>query len=159
MPSRLISYTLKAGVYPDRVELSYANKMLLSVPRITSGAAINYRHIIDSLVRKPGAFAHYQYRNSLFPQPLFRWAFDELIQAKPGTGHKDYLKLLQLAKRHGESHVLAALALCQETYQLPESAIVSDYLQPPLQAKPTVQVLAPDLAVYDSLHQFGGLSC
>ena len=29
--------------------------------------AINYRHIIDWLVRKPGAFANYVYREELFP--------------------------------------------------------------------------------------------
>ena len=41
------------------------------MPRIVgeNQAAINYRHIIDSLVRKPGAFANYQYREEMSPTP------------------------------------------------------------------------------------------
>ena len=38
--------------------------------------AINYRHVIDSLVRKPGAFENYQYREDMFPTSHFRMAYD-----------------------------------------------------------------------------------
>jgi hypothetical protein len=50
------------------------------MPRIVgkNQAAINYRHIIDSLVRKPGAFASYQYREEMFPTSGFRMAWDSL---------------------------------------------------------------------------------
>ena len=39
---------------------------------------MDYRHIIDWLVRKPGAFENYRYRDELFPTSRFRMAFDEL---------------------------------------------------------------------------------
>ena len=42
--------------------------------------AINYRHVIDSLVRKPGAFENYQYREDMFPTSHFRMAYDWLCQ-------------------------------------------------------------------------------
>lgn len=129
------------------------------MPRIETGAAIDYRHIIASLVRKPGAFAQYQYRQWLFPHPLFRQAFDELVKASPAGGHKVYLHLLQLAKRYGEREVLAALEICKETHQLPESSTVSGYLQAPLLPKIQVHVLQPNLGLYDELHGFGGQAC
>ena len=39
---------------------------------------IDYRHIIDWLVRKPGAFENYRYRSDLFPTSWFRLAYDAL---------------------------------------------------------------------------------
>jgi hypothetical protein len=36
---------------------------------------IGYYHIIDWLVRKPGAFANYRYREHLFPSSRFRMAY------------------------------------------------------------------------------------
>ena len=33
---------------------------------------IDYRHVIHSLVRKPGAFTRYRWREDLFPGILFR---------------------------------------------------------------------------------------
>ena len=38
---------------------------------------MNYRHVIDSLIRKPGAFAQYAYRDDLFPTTRFRLAYDQ----------------------------------------------------------------------------------
>lgn len=159
VPSRLIAYTLKVQVYPDTVALYYGQQKLLTMPRIESGVRIDYRHVIDSLVRKPGAFAHYQYRDSLFPHPLFRQAFDQLSDAKPINGHKDYLKILQYAKLHGESQVIAALELCHENHMLPESQQVEYYLKAPCFPQVTVQVDEPDLAAYDRLFCSGGVSC
>jgi hypothetical protein len=39
---------------------------------------IDYRHMIDWLVRKPGAFENYRYRQDLFPTSWFRMAYDVL---------------------------------------------------------------------------------
>lgn len=159
VPSRLISYTLLVHVYPECVELHYGQKKLMVMPRIFEGVSIDYRHVIDSLIRKPGAFTHYQYREELFPNSLFRWAFDTLSAEKPVTGHKEYLKLLQLAKQYGEHHVKAALELCQENYLPPYTDTISAYLESPCLPKTDVYVAPPDLSAYDALHQFGGASC
>lgn len=40
---------------------------------------IDFRHVIDSMVRKPGAFAYYFYREHLYPSIKFRKLFDSLI--------------------------------------------------------------------------------
>jgi hypothetical protein len=61
-------------------------------------AAINYRHIIDSLVRKPGAFANYRYREEMFPTSSFRMAWDSLRSAHvEKVADKMYVQILQLA--------------------------------------------------------------
>ena len=41
-------------------------------------ANVNYRHVIGSLVRKPGAFARYRFREQMFPTMTFRLAYDVL---------------------------------------------------------------------------------
>jgi len=45
---------------------------------------VDYRHIIDWLVRKPGAFEHYLYRDELFPTSRFRMTFDLLEEQLGG---------------------------------------------------------------------------
>jgi len=45
-------------------------------PRPESADSIDYRHIIWSLVRKPGAIARYRYREDMFPTLVFRRAYD-----------------------------------------------------------------------------------
>ena len=63
------------------------------MPRVHHGYAIDYRHIIDSLVRKPGAFAGYQYHESLFPRPVFRQVYDHYSVeiSQPLLGEYDQL--------------------------------------------------------------------
>ena len=53
---------------------------------------IDYRHVIDSLVRKPGAFARYLYREELFPRPTFRQAYDRLKAAEDGKASARYVQ-------------------------------------------------------------------
>ena len=66
---------------------------------------VNYRHVIDWLVRKPGAFERYLYREDLFPTSRFRLAYDTLVAADPAKGHKQYLAILQLAASENETAV------------------------------------------------------
>jgi len=40
---------------------------------------LDYRHEIDHLLRKPGAFERYRYREQLFPGLLFRQASEPRI--------------------------------------------------------------------------------
>jgi len=85
VPSRLIAYGLDVDVYPDYLNIRYGKKVIETMPRLPNdrGVAINYRHIIGYLLRKPGAFAHYQYRECLFPRVAFRKAYDALMEHSP----------------------------------------------------------------------------
>ena len=117
VPSRLMGEMVRVKIYDDRLEVFYGGKLQLSVERLLGrgGHSINYRHIIWSLVRKPGAFARYKYQEDLFPSLTFRRAYDRLSETH--TDHKaslEYLRILHLAASTVESEVEAALDLVLE---------------------------------------------
>jgi hypothetical protein len=70
---------------------------------------INYRHIIEWLVRKPGAFNNYKYREELYPSSHFRIAYDSLKERIGNNAGKEYLKTLHLAFVEGEARVEKAI--------------------------------------------------
>ena len=78
--SRLIGERVEVRLYAEQVEVWYAQKVVDRMPRLRGRGQhrINYRHVIDWLVRKPGAFAAYRYRDDLFPTTTFRIAYDVL---------------------------------------------------------------------------------
>jgi len=106
--SRLIGEQVEIRLYADHLDLWYGQKKVDTMPRLRGEdkAHINYRHIIDWLVRKPGAFKNFRYRHCLYPTHRFRMAYD--ILTATGTD-KQYLKLLYLAARENESAVDQAL--------------------------------------------------
>jgi len=79
VPSRLIGETLKVRQYEERLEIWYGGARQETIPRIPGRQhQINYRNIIDWLIRKPGAFMNYRYRTDLFPDLRLRQAYDRL---------------------------------------------------------------------------------
>ncbi len=66
----------------DEIEVWRAGSKIQTMPRLSGDGkhAINYRHVIDSLVRKPGALEHYQYHADMFPTSHFRMAYDRLLR-------------------------------------------------------------------------------
>ena len=59
VPSCFIGRRVAVRVHADQVQLWYASKKQLAMPRVIGKDQefIDFRHVIDSLVRKPGAFA------------------------------------------------------------------------------------------------------
>jgi hypothetical protein len=126
IPSRLIGEKVEVRLYVEHVEVWYAQKETERFPRLRGRGkhAINYRHIIDWLVRKPGAFENYRYREELFPTSRFRMAYDALREAQPERGHKEYLGILYLAARQSETAVDEALRTLLDSDQpLTRSAV------------------------------------
>src|SRR2546430_8773613 len=70
---------------------------------------IDSRHVIDSLVRKPGAFAYYRFRQDLFPRLIFRIAYDWLCEHAGSSADKQYVRLLEMAAKQGEEIVAGVL--------------------------------------------------
>ena len=156
VPSRLISYNLRAYVYQNEIELYYGNKCLQKMSRIFSEenmGGIDYRHIIDSLVRKPGAFFNYRYHKCLFPQTVFRKVYDTLIKLYPNTGHKLYLKILQLAKMYGEQQIALALKDVLKQKKKITIELLKEIIAVP-QKIPLVKIQQVSLSNYDQLHNF-----
>ncbi len=111
--SRLIGETVRVRFHAETLEVFYGQSLVETLPRLRgrNGSRINYRHIIDSLVRKPGAFESYRYREELFPTSRFRMAYDALKRTSPDRAHKAYLAILRLAAHETEAGVDDALRL------------------------------------------------
>lgn len=127
---------------------------LLQLPRLRGEHQhrIDYRHIIDSLVRKPGAFAQYRYRDELFPSLVFRPAYDRLLEQQPQRADQQYVRLLHLAATTSESEVETALGLLLEAGKLPSHDTVRELVG--LRPAPVVPELSPpvlSLSSYDQL--------
>ena len=71
VPSRLIGKEVQIRLYADWAEVYYKGHLVERMARVRGEgeANVNYRHVI-SLVRKPGAFARYRFREQLFPTML-----------------------------------------------------------------------------------------
>lgn len=149
VPSRLVGTRLRALAYADRIELYFGKNLVEEMPRISPGeVAINYRHIIKHLVRKPAAFRNYQYRDELFPTATFRKAYDQLEAA--GKEDKEYLKILHVAAMDGQNLVETALTLLFEMKLLPSENAVKDLIVTKHKI-PDVTVAMPELSFYDTL--------
>jgi hypothetical protein len=109
--SRLIGVRVEARLYLDHVEVWYGQRKVEDLPRLRgrSKHRIDYRHIIEWLIRKPGAFENYRYQEDLFPTSRFRMAYDALKETTPGRSSKEYLNILKLAAESGEVQVDEAL--------------------------------------------------
>jgi hypothetical protein len=135
--------------------LFYAQKRVDSMPRLRGRCRhlINYRHVIDQLQRKPGAFENYRYREEMFPGSCFRLAYDELKERHTQqVAAREYLKILALAAKESEVAVAAALdELCGHqpvTAQAVEELVHAQQIASPVTE---IGVAAVDLLSYDRL--------
>lgn len=153
--SRLIGEMVEARVYIDYIDIWYAQRRVERLPRLRGSGKhhINYRHIIDWLVRKPGAFADYRYREDLFPSSTFRIAYDVLKRCSEARADREYLKILYLAARETESGVEAALAaLIDNGGQIAADSVEEMLMSAAvLEAPRDITVADVDLATYDEL--------
>jgi len=114
VPSGLKGKRATVRVYEWHIEVWYANQRIETLPRVPGAHhyQINYRHVIDSLLRKPGGFRNYRYRDDLFPLEVFRQAWDVLNQhLPPRRADLTYLRILKQAALGLESDVAQALHL------------------------------------------------
>jgi hypothetical protein len=153
--SRLIGEWVEVRLYAEQVEVWYAQKLLTRLPRLRGRGKhrIDYRHVIDWLVRKPGAFADYRYQADMFPSSHFRMAYDVLCQRHPGRAAKEYLRILYLAARESEAGVQAALLELLSAGGRVDAAAVAEKLRQYGQVRQATEVtVAPvDLSQYDAL--------
>ena len=163
VPSRLIAERVRVRIFERHLEVYYAQKLQLSIERVVgrNGHRINYRHIIWSLVRKPGAFARYRYREDLFPSLTFRRTYDAIAGDAPTTSKDlEYLRILHLAAATSEVDVEAALTMLLDARKMPDAEAVKDLLgaNTNLETVPPMAALEVDLATYDDLLTAGAIS-
>jgi len=109
--SRLMGEQVEVRVHADHLEVWYGQKLIERLPRLRGRGKhrIDYRHVIDTLVRKPGAFENYRYCEDLFPNSRFRMAYDGLRETRPARAVREYLKILRMAAKQSETGVDDAL--------------------------------------------------
>jgi hypothetical protein len=153
VPSRLIGCEVEIRQHPDVVEVWYRGKLTESMPRLRGEQyhRIDYRHVIWSLVRKPGAFARYRYREELFPSLVFRRAYDALHDARGERADVEYVRILHLAASTMQARVEQILEHLLERGDRPDFAAVKALAAPDKPTIPEVHIPAPDLTVYDRL--------
>lgn len=156
VPAWLKGCQLAVRIFDDRLEFLRRSEAVWSCRRVHDGASrsVDYRCVIDSLVRKPGAFARLVYRDDLHPRPEFRGAWEALsAKLSESAACRAYVRLLHLAHAHAcESALAARLADDAAAGRCPE--VESHYAalaRPTAAPAPIVRIAAPDLASYDSL--------
>ncbi len=155
--SRLIGESVTVRLYADHLELWYAPREVEKIPRLRGEVnhRIQYRYIIDWLVRKPGAFENYRYRDDLFPTSRFKMAYDHLRDHGQSRAAKEYLKILDLAAKQSESGVDDALRWLMDQDQ-PISVDAVEVILMTNESIPEateVEIDAVDLSLYDTLLQ------
>lgn len=156
VPSRLCGHEVEVRQYADYLEVYYKGQMVERLERVRGEqkARIDYRHIIWSLVRKPGAFARYRFREQLFPTLVFGQAYDALSRWHGGRADVEYVRILHLAAGTLEARVERALAQLLSTGRSFDYAAVQELAAPAPPQIPQLPLLsAPDLKVYDALLQ------
>ena len=154
VPSRLIGVMVDVRLYPDHVEVYYKGHLVESMERIRGKgkARIDYRHIIGSLVRKPGAFARYRFREQLYPTHTFRLAYDAMCGWKGERADVDYVRILHLAATTMECEVERALKRLLQSQVRFDYPVVKQLAAPASPEIPALELSGEvDLGVYDQL--------
>ena len=156
VPSRLCGHEVEVRQHADYLDVYYKGHLVERLERVRGEhqARIDYRHIIWSLVRKPGAFARYRYREHLFPTQVFRLAYEALSRWHGGRADVEYVRILHLAASTLQARVERALSRLLLTGGPFDYAAVRELASPASPQIPQLLSLsAPDLKVYDALLQ------
>jgi hypothetical protein len=155
VPSRLIGEKVDVYVMAEHLEVRLGEILVERLPRLRgrNKYLINYRHVIDWLVRKPGAFAAYRYQDALFPTSRFRRVYDASLERCPAQASRDYLRILELAAKESEAGVDAILDRLLANQVPITPTIVEEQLRHDLGLPRAMDVVvtAVDLSTYDFL--------
>jgi len=159
-PSQLIGHRLMVRQYAEHIECWLGGQCVLSRPRARPGdgqrhgRAIDYRHLVGALKRKPGAFARWVLRDAAFPRAVYRQTWERLACSKPEReACKTMVGLLVLAADGHEAQLAQELEQLMEFDQLPDLHALTLLLTPPRAEVPQVMVTLPALASYDALFE------
>lgn len=158
VPTGLIGKLVKVRVWEWQLEVLFQGQVVESLPRLQGqhGEHVNYRHVIGSLLRKPGGFRDYRYREACFPALIFRQAWEQLNRFyPPRKADLIYLRILHLAARTLESAVAAVLGDLVGAAQPWDERDVERPLAAPRVDVPPVTRGEIQLADYDALLRGG----
>jgi hypothetical protein len=154
VPPRLSGEQVVVRIFDLHLEVFYGGRRQWVGERLRGEGKhrIDYRHVIWSLVKKPGGFARYRYREALFPTAIFHRAYEALASGlAERKADLEYLRVLHLAAATLQHEVEAAVERLLLERRLPTFDAVRQLV---VQRAPEVPVMAPlavDLGAYDEL--------
>lgn len=154
VPTSLIGNQVTVHIHEWHLEVYYQSRLVERVSRLIGENQhhVNYRHVIDSLLRKPGGFRDYRYRDDLFPSLVFRRAWEQLnCWLPPRKADLSYLRILRLAARTLESDVASALELVLSSKERWSETDVERLIQPEPICVPQLVSGDVNLQRYDQL--------
>lgn len=153
VPSRLIGHEVLVKLYANELKVFYASELMEHCPRIRKedGHRIDYRHVVHSLLRKPGAFAKYRFREDLFPTIHFRRGYDAMVAKYGSRADVEYIRVLHLAATTMECKVDQVLEVLLDAGK-PFGYLEVEKIAAPKDVEvPVVHIGEPSLAAYDEL--------
>lgn len=161
VPSRLIGETVTLHLYQDRLRGFIAQHLVFELPRLYAkpeastrrARRINYRHVIDSLRRKPRAFLNCTWREDLLPDDNYRRIWRQLQQSHDAYGACRLITeaLYIAAKQDKEAAVATYLSEQLERQSLTLAGLQQQFLPKPLRSLPQLETQQHPLADYDQL--------
>lgn len=156
VPTHLIGQEVEVRIYEWHLEVYYRQTQVEHLPRLVgqNKQEINYRHLVKSLLHKPGGFREYRYRDALFPQLIFRQAWEQLQGwYSPRKADLTYLRVLKLAAFTLECDVADALTVLTAEKKRWDETDVERLIRVPQTQVPALLPLVVNLAAYDRLLQ------
>jgi hypothetical protein len=159
VPSRLIGHRLRVRLYDDRLECFPGSTPLMTLRRGRPhssgkhGHAVDYRHVIHSLRRKPMALLNLVYREQLFPRRAYQRAFEVLL-ANDGEKQACRTMVGLLALAHDparEAELAEAINAELDAGRLPDLDTLGRRFAPNPAAAPDITVEVVSLHLYDEL--------
>ena len=118
VPSRLIGANLQIHLYHDRLECYLSGTKVAELIRVYGDGKlrrarnIDYKHIIESLVKKPMAFYHSQLRDALLPNEDYRQIWLHLSQELSSRdASKLMVGLLGIAAKYSCEYALGQMVI------------------------------------------------
>lgn len=162
VPSRLIGHHLRVRLFKEHIELFLGGTFLMELTRVRGkpGArqhAVNYRHVIHSLRKKPGALPRLAYREQLFPRDAYRKLYHAAMEALPERNAcRLTVELLALAhERNVEAELAKAIQDELDAARLPTLEGMRARFAPNPIHMPQINVMLGALGDYDKLISTG----
>ena len=159
VPSRLAGHRLKVRLYSAHLEAWLGGVKVFECERLYGSVEnrhpkrIDWRHMLPSLKRKPGAFARWVLRDAMFPRSEYAQAWQRMHERlEERSACRLMVDLLDLADRANVVTELAGvLTELNERDALPNIDELRERFAPRPTQMPSVQVVLPAAAVYDEL--------
>jgi transposase InsO family protein len=159
VPSRLAGHRLKVRLYSVHLEAWLGGVKVFECERLYANSEdrhpkrIDWRHMLPSLKRKPGAFARWVLRDAMFPRSEYAQTWQRLHERlQERAACRLMVDLLDLADQANVVAELAGvLAQLLESDALPDIDALRERFAPRATSMPVVEVILPATAVYDEL--------